>query len=110
MDRVDAAISDHADSRAEFFAEAAKNELTRLEESRVREQIAMMEIDKKILAEGQSVNIVVDASASNPETPYAQCELCHDLLSAPEPGVQGPVFCKRCMGIAKGADMQGLAP
>ena len=110
VEQVEAALSQFNMSQAEFFVEATKNELIRLDESKIREDIALMEIDKKILSEGQSVNIVVEAGDPVPDAPYSQCELCNELLSSPEAGFAGPLFCERCMEIAKGAKFDGLSP
>lgn len=110
MEHVNSAVAQQGLSQAEFFVEATKNELIRMQQTRTREEIALIEINNDILAGGESVNIVAEDGKSGPESLFVQCEMCHDLLPAPNPGVQGPYFCSRCMGIAKGANFHGLEP
>jgi hypothetical protein len=110
MEHVNSAVAQQGMSQVEFFIEATKNELIRIQQIRTREEIALIEIKNDILADGESVNIVAEDGESGPDSLFVQCEMCHDLLPAPSPGVQGPYFCTRCMGIAKGANFQGLEP
>lgn len=110
MEHVNSVVAQQGMSQVEFFIEATKNELIRMQQTRTREEITLIEIKNDILAEGESVNIVAEDGESGPESLFVQCEMCHDLLPAPKPGVEGPYFCMRCMGIAKGADFQGLEP
>lgn len=108
VDEVDLVVEHYGVARLEFFVDAIRNELVRLSERKIREDIAMIEINESILAEGVSVNIVADEGST--EARYIECEMCHDSLPAPKPDVKGPFFCERCMGIANGADLSGLAP
>ena len=108
VDDLDAAVERYGMARSEFFVEAIKNELLRLSQSRVREDIALIEINESILAQGESVNVVADYGKAGAEAPFTECDMCHDLLPSPRPDVKGPVFCQRCLGIAKGADLSGL--
>ena len=110
MEHVNSAVAQQGLSQVDFFIEAAKNELIRMQQTRTREEIALIEINNDILADGESVNIVAEEGDSSPDSLFVQCEMCHDLLPAPKPGVEGPYFCKRCLGIAKGANFQGLEP
>lgn len=108
VDRVEAAARREDVSRAQFFVGAALNELKRLELSAIREDIALLEIDRNILAEGQSVNVVAEGDLYGSDAAHSQCEMCHALLPLPEPNVDGPLFCRSCLGIAKGANLEGL--
>ncbi len=108
VDEVDSVIEHYGVARSEFFLDAIRNELLRLSERKIREDIALIEISDSILAEGVSVNIVTDEGSA--EARYIECEMCHDSLPVPKPDVQGPFFCTRCLGIAQGSDLTGLAP
>lgn len=110
LERVDAAAAESGMSRTIFFVDAVENELTRLEESKVKEEIALLEINQKILAEGHSVNVISDGEGHGPDSVHAECAMCHAELPPPPREVSGPLFCPDCMGIAKGAAFDGLTP
>ena len=95
-------------SREEFIQTAVDNELKRREVERIREEIALAEIEKKILAKGQTLSVPVPeaAGASTPAT--ATCELCLAEIPALPVGVAGPFFCDECLRLAKGGDFSKL--
>ena len=110
LERVDAATAELGMSRTIYIVDAVENELTRLEESKVKEEIALLEINQKVLAEGQSLNVISDAEGHGPDSVHAECAMCHAELPPPARDVSGPLFCPDCMGIAKGAAFDGLSP
>ncbi len=110
LERMDAAAAELGMSRTIFFVEAVENELKRLEESKVKEEIALLEINQKILAKGQSLNVISDAEGHGPDSLHAECAMCHAELPPPPREVSGPLFCPDCMEIAKGAAFDGLSP
>ncbi|MCH7477719.1 MAG: hypothetical protein IIA14_06420 [SAR324 cluster bacterium] len=95
-------------SREEFIQTAVDNELKRREVERVRGEIALLEIDRNILAQGQTLSVPVAeaAGASTPAT--ATCELCLAEIPSPPVGVAGPLFCDECLKLAKGGDFSQL--
>ena len=95
-------------SREEFIRTAVDNELKLREVERVREEIALLEIDRNVLAEGQTLSVPA-ALADGPSTPAtASCELCLTEIPSPPVGVAGPLFCDECLKLAKGGDFSRL--
>ena len=95
-------------SREEFIQIAVDNELKRRQIERLREEIALAEIDQKILAKGQALTVPVREGIGAVAATAATCELCLAEIPAPPVGVAGPLFCDECLKLAKGGDFSKL--
>lgn len=107
LKRMDDAIRELGITRKQFAQEAITRELNRLEIQMVKEEIALHEIQKRLMAEGQSVRIEFgeDSLLAAGEV---QCDLCCKLISRPVDQVEGPYFCGECLEVAKGGDFTHL--
>ena len=99
--RVDAAVRQAETSRSAFIHDAIENELRRQQVAKVKEEIAMLEINQTILAEGESVPVADDEFSPGDSARVVRCEMCQKILPSPPP-VDGPLFCESCLSIAKG--------
>ncbi len=103
LQRVDAAAAQARVSRKDFLRQAIESELERSELEQTREEIALQEIRKNVLAEGQAVDIPAEEESLDGKSAMRHCEMCMKALPPPPFHVQGPLFCEACMGIARGA-------
>ena len=95
-------------SREEFIRTAVDNELKLREVERVREEIALLEIDRNVLAQGQTLSVPAAEADGTSTAATASCELCLAEIPAPPVGVAGPLFCDECLKLAKGGDFSRL--
>ena len=101
--RMDALVEALKTSRSAFVQEAIENELQRQEAEQTREEIALQEIRKNILAEGHAVDVMNDGDPASHHDPH--CEMCMKPLPPPSSPVDGPLFCKQCLELARGPKM-----
>lgn len=107
LERLDSAAAGASMSRQELIREALNREVKRMETERLREEIAALEIEQQILEGGQALEAPLDQDLALDGRPLlAHCELCSREI-APAP-VEGPIFCKACLEIARGADFSTL--
>ena len=92
-----------------FVERALRKELEQTEIERLREEIALLEIHKNILAQGQTMPQQMLGGDADGEEGEAHCGLCLKLITS-EPEVGGPRLCKDCLDLAVGADFSPLAP
>lgn len=104
LERLDELAAAADESRAEFLRAAIENEVRRREVDKLREEIAILEINEKILKKGQSVTL------DDPGGPEAAryCQLClTELAPQPRP-FDGPAFCSDCLALARGGDFSTI--
>ncbi len=92
----------------EFIQSAVENEIRRCEVSLVREDIALIEIDQNVLADGQDLSISMDEDGPLSSDGSSHCELCLKECKSPVPPYVGPLFCDDCLAVAKGGDFHSL--
>lgn len=108
LERLDEISAKSGVSRAEIIHAALEGELKKREIEVIREEIAILEIDKNILKEGQSVSIDENGELHAVETHADVCELCQKPLGASYRAFHGPKFCDECLALAKGGDFSGF--
>jgi len=94
-----------------FISTALENELARVEEELVREEITMLEIGKNILGRGEELGLEIEPppeAAAATEVVY--CELCKKNEVPPPFPVTGPFFCHSCMELSRGGDFSKISP
>ena len=98
MERIEEA-SKHLDvTPANFVEYALERQLEEQEFHRIREDITLEELRSNILHTGQSLAIVTE------EEEVSHCQICMKEV----PGtfsVEGPVLCRTCLSMAKGAKL-----
>ena len=89
---------------ANFIEYAIQNELHAQENHRIKEDIALEEIRKGVLASGQSM----EAGGDDEGEALSVCELCLSPVEKPLKEVQGPLLCDNCMALARGPSLENL--
>ncbi len=108
LERLDALAATAGMSRSDFVRSAIEAEVKRREIEKIREDIAILEIDSRILKDGQSVRIDGIGDPRAEQAGEILCELCHTSLPAAAGAFQGPKFCEDCLALAKGGDFSSL--
>ena len=86
-----------------FIEYAVEQELNRQEIIRVKDEIAIQEIDRHILEDGQSLSVEVGGLA-DADGHATICQMCLREFRSPVAGVEGPIFCNECLSMARGGD------
>jgi predicted DNA-binding protein len=107
-ERLDFLAKDAGMSRAELMHAAIEHEVKQREAERLREEIALLEINQNILREGQSVPLAEEEDPALTLTNGHRCQLCLTELPPQPHAFQGPLFCDECLALAKGADFSAL--
>lgn len=102
--RLDELAAAAGESRTEFLRAAIENEVRRREVDHLREEIAILEINEKILKQGQSVTLDDPVDPS----PGRYCQLCLTELAPQRRPFDGPAFCSDCLALARGGDFSAI--
>ncbi|MCH8881953.1 MAG: hypothetical protein IIA41_00485 [SAR324 cluster bacterium] len=103
------AVCEYLNLTAEGLAEyALEQEVTRQEVYKIRDEITIQEIGKNILGEGQSLHIQVRDENDELNRHLTTCQMCLQEFKHPLDKVDGPLFCRDCLDMAKGGDFSKL--
>lgn len=105
--RVDVAAAAAGMVRREVIENAVSRELRRIEIEMVRDEITRLEIGRRVLAAGQTLAADAELDSAGPsQAEPLRCELCTEEIAAANLKVDGPLFCRECLAIAKGGDFR----
>ena len=103
------AVCEYLNLTPEGLAEyALEQEVTRQEVYKIRDEITIQEIGKNILGEGQSLQIQVGDDNDELTRHLTTCQMCLKEFNQPLDPVDGPLFCRNCLDMAKGGDFSKL--
>lgn len=100
LDRIEAAADALGIMPADFVRHAIEKELRYQEVSRIKEDVALVELQKNVVGRGMGLAVLLEEEGSE----LATCQLCLKTFPRRPESVEGPLFCPECMELAKGGD------
>lgn len=86
---------------ANFVEYAIERQLEEQEFHRIKEDITLEELRSNILHTGQTLALVFE------DEEVSHCQICMKELPG-SPAVEGPVLCRDCHSLAKGAELEPM--
>jgi predicted DNA-binding protein len=101
MGRIEQASKDLDVTPANFVEYAIERQLEEQEFHRIKEDITLEELRSTILHTGQTLAIVTE------DEEVSHCQICMKELPG-SPAVEGPMLCRNCLSMAKGAKLEPM--